>query len=147
MLATASSALASRDREPSNDAACSTDAESDRKLSGDVVCSAVVSSDDEPSNDTRADVKAARKAAKKAAKALKRANRADPSRGQKDCDLCCKSVDLLVRCKIAEDGQWKMVCGKCWNLPVVAGGVTDGDGSNPHYRYGGLWKNLHKNPR
>ena len=38
--------------------------------------------------------------------------------------------------------QWKMVCGKCWNSKAVAGGVVDGDGSNPHYRYGGLWKNL-----
>eukprot|EP00965_Chrysotila_dentata_P058358 1935116-Pleurochrysis_carterae.AAC.1 len=37
-----------------------------------------------------------------------------------------------------------MVCGKCWNRPSVAGGVVDGSGENPHYRYGGLWKNLRK---
>ena len=29
-------------------------------------------------------------------------------------------------------------------FPSVANGIVDGDKStNPHYRYGGLWKNLH----
>lgn len=35
-----------------------------------------------------------------------------------------------------------MVCGKCWK--TVSGGVVDGDNDHPYYRYGGLWKNLHK---
>jgi hypothetical protein len=90
------------------------------------------------------DAKAARKVAKKAAKAAKRASRSDATRGRKECDVCSKSVDLLVRCRISSDGKWKMVCGTCWNTPDVAGGVTDGDGANPYYRYGGLWKNLHR---
>ena len=34
-----------------------------------------------------------------------------------------------------------MVCGLLEDS-AVAGGVVDGDGSNPNYRYGGLWKNL-----
>ena len=92
------------------------------------------------------DAKAARKAARKAAKAEKRAKREGraPEAGQKACDLCEKRVDLLIRCQISNDNAWTMVCGKCWKTPAVAGGVVDGDGSNPHYRYGGLWKNLHR---
>ena len=34
------------------------------------------------------------------------------------------------------------VCGRCWR--DVSGGVVDGDEAHPHYRYGGLWRNLHK---
>ena len=84
-----------------------------------------------------------RKALKKAKKAERRAERegcGDPSAGQKHCDMCGKSVNLLIRCK-HEEGQvdWRMVCGKCWN--VASGGVVDGDVNHPHYRYGGLWKN------
>ena len=87
--------------------------------------------------------KAERKAAKKRKKAERRAQRegrGDPSAGQKQCDMCGKSVNLLVRC-MYEEGQtdWKMVCGSCWN--VCSGGVVDGDKDHPHYRYGGLWKN------
>ena len=37
-----------------------------------------------------------------------------------------------------------MACGKCWATDAVSGGVVDGSGANPHYRYGGLWKNLKK---
>ena len=86
--------------------------------------------------------KAERKAAKKAKKAERRAQRegrGDPSVGQKPCDMCNKSVDLLIRCQTDETLQWKMVCGKCWNK--ASGGVVDGDSKHPHYRYGGLWKN------
>ena len=91
------------------------------------------------------DPKAARKAAKKAAKANRRARReGNASGGQKACDLCSRDVDLLVRCQIDSSPDWKMVCGKCWKTPQVAGGVVDGDGSNEHYRYGGVWKNLHR---
>ena len=88
-----------------------------------------------------------RKAARKAAKALKRANRegrGDPTVGQKPCALCARKSDLLVRCQHDASGSWNLVCGKCWNLDSVAGGVVDGSGCNPHYRYGGLWKNLRK---
>ena len=35
-----------------------------------------------------------------------------------------------------------MVCGSCWK--EVSGGVVDGDEQHPDYRYGGLWKNLHR---
>lgn len=83
-----------------------------------------------------------RKKAKKLAKAKRRAERqgkGDPSAGQKQCDVCSKSVDLLIRCTIDESQSWKLVCGKCWN--DVSGGVVDGDSSHPFYRYGGLWKN------
>jgi len=87
--------------------------------------------------------KAERKAAQKAQKAERRAQRegrGDPTAGQKDCDMCSKSVDLLIRCMYTE-GQttWSMVCGKCWK--IASGGVVDGDEKHPHYRYGGLWKN------
>ena len=89
------------------------------------------------------DSKAGRKAAKKEMKAKRRARReGDDSGGQKACTLCSKSVDLLIRCQITSGKEWSLVCGRCWKLPEVAGGVPDGDGSNPHYRYGGLWKNL-----
>lgn len=88
------------------------------------------------------DPKKARKAAKKLAKLERRAKRegtADPSHGQKSCDVCHKSVSLLIRCTIDASGEWKMVCGTCWHR--VSGGVVDGDSDHPHYRYGGLWKN------
>ena len=91
------------------------------------------------------DARAARKARKKLAKAARRAKRegrADPSHGQKKCDVCGKSVDLLVRCTIDESAAWKMVCGKCWNS--VSGDVVDGDANHPYYHYGGLWKNRAK---
>lgn len=82
-----------------------------------------------------------RKAQKKATKAAKRARRegtAPTEHGQKLCHLCSKSVDLLIRCRIDETREWRMVCGKCWK--GVSGGVTDGDKDHPHYQYGGLWK-------
>ena len=91
------------------------------------------------------DPKSARKAAKKALKAQRRARReGQDTGGQKGCDLCSKGVDLLIRCQIDSTSEWKMVCGRCWKTPEVAGGVADGDGQNSHYRYGGLWKNLHR---
>jgi hypothetical protein len=87
--------------------------------------------------------KAERKATKKAQKAERRAQRqglGDPTSGQKSCNMCSQSVNLLVRCTYDESLQWKMVCGKCWNK--ASGGVVDGDGTHhPYYRYGGLWKN------
>ena len=83
-----------------------------------------------------------RKAAKKATKALRRAKRAgvaDETTGQKRCDLCDASVNLLVRCRTDTTKKWRMVCGRCWK--DVSGGVPDGDASHPNYQYGGLWKN------
>ena len=89
------------------------------------------------------DAKAERKAAKKRAKAERRAKREGRLNcGRKECDVCCKSVDLLIRCTIDESQQWMMVCGKCWK--DVSGGVVDGDADHPCYRYGGLWKNRSK---
>ena len=88
------------------------------------------------------DAKARRKAEKKRKKAERRAQRegrGDPTAGQKQCTLCAKSVNLLIRCQHDRSGEWAMVCGKCWN--EVSGGVVDGDDSHPYYRYGGLWKN------
>lgn len=92
-------------------------------------------------SDPRAAKRAARKAAKKAAKAKKRAKREGriDDIGKKPCDLCARSVDLLIRCQIDEKLRWHMVCGKCWQK--VSGGVVDGSRDHPHYRYGGLWKN------
>jgi hypothetical protein len=107
-------------------------------------------SDDEDSRSespVRQDERDERKAAKKVAKGLKRAareGRADPTMGQKPCDLCAKGVDMLIRCQLDSTDAWSMVCGRCWKLPAVAGGVVDGDGSNPNYRYGGLWRNHHR---
>lgn len=94
-------------------------------------------------DDPVAFAKKQRKALKKAQKAERRAQRegrGDPSTGQKTCDMCGKSVNLLIRC-MYEPGQadWKMICGKCWK--TASGGVVDGDKNHPHYRYGGLWKN------
>lgn len=91
------------------------------------------------------DPRAARKAAKKAAKAQRRARReGEDTGGQKSCDLCARGVDLLIRCQIDASNKWVMTCGRCWKTPKVAGGVVDGDGQNPHYRYGGVWKNHHR---
>lgn len=91
------------------------------------------------------DAKQERKARKKAAKAATRARReGNDAGGQKACSLCERSVDLLIRCQTDCTKEWKMVCGKCWKTPAVAGGVVDGDGGNAFYRYGGIWKNLHK---
>lgn len=90
------------------------------------------------------DSKEARKTKKKAMKAerrLVREGKQDESYGRKPCALCKKDSDLLIRCIIDSKQDWHMVCGSCWRLPVVAGGVIDGDVINPYYRYGGLWKN------
>lgn len=67
--------------------------------------------------------------------------KADQSAGQKECSLCIKPVDVLIRCQIDASMKWKMVCNDCW--PSVSGGVADGDASHPHYKYGGLWRNRH----
>jgi len=92
--------------------------------------------------DTILDAKQQRKLEKKRKKAERRAQRegrGDPSAGQKQCTICNKSVNLLIRCQYDKSGEWGMVCGKCWQ--DVSGGVVDGDKDHPYYRYGGLWKN------
>lgn len=88
--------------------------------------------------------RSARKAAvkqQKAARRLQREGGQDPDYGRKACDLCTKKQDTLIRCQIDASLEWHMVCGRCWR--DVSGGVTDGDASHPHYRYGGLWRNHH----
>ena len=99
-------------------------------------CSDPGDNDDDPNDikDPVARKKAIRKAEKK-----QRQGRGDKSAGQKECDMCYKSVDMLVRCTYDSSLQWKMICGKCWN--VASGGVVDGDALHPYYKYGGLWKN------
>jgi hypothetical protein len=103
-------------------------------------------SEDEVNNDPFIypclDSKARRKADKKKMKSERRAQRegrGDPSAGQKQCTICNKSVNLLIRCTYDRTEEWGMVCGKCWK--DVSGGVVDGDAAHPFYRYGGLWKN------
>ncbi|KAK9828493.1 hypothetical protein WJX72_000316 [[Myrmecia] bisecta] len=89
--------------------------------------------------------RAARKATKKQLKAERRAvreGRPPETYGQKECDLCHQLKDLLIRCQVDKTEAWHMVCGKCWK--DVSGGVVDGDDDHPLYRYGGLWKNLHR---
>lgn len=92
--------------------------------------------------DPKARQKALRKAEKKRKKKERREQRegrGDKSAGQKECNMCSKKVDLLIRCTYDESAKWRMVCGKCWH--IVSGGVVDGDDEHPYYRYGGLWKN------
>ena len=113
---------------------CSKRCNAERRRGGGAPAPDVAIDDDEaPSS---------RKAAKKATKALRRAKRAgvaDETTGQKRCDVCDASVNLLVRCRIDTTKKWRMVCGRCWK--DVSGGVPDGDASHPNYQYGGLWKN------
>ena len=122
----------------------SVDPVGDRRLDAEEAAAAAAAEEEEEEEEPL-DPKSARKAAKKALKAQRRARReGQDTGGQKGCDLCSKGVDLLIRCQIDDSKEWKMVCGRCWKTPEVAGGVVDGDGQNSHYRYGGLWKNLHR---
>lgn len=100
--------------------------------------------DDDDEEDARRQEKKAAKKAAKAARRAKREGNAPQGTGQKACQQqgCGRSVDLLVRCQTDDsNGQWLLVCGKCWKS--VSGGVVDGDAKHPGYRYGGLWKNRH----
>lgn len=125
----------------------------------DVVGSNIDSNDEEVSgtqnkeNDIAANVddkrlqrKAACKEAKRVRRAIREGKAADEV-GRKICDLCSREVDLLVRCQTDDTNLWRMVCGKCWKTDEVSGGVVDGTADTPHYRYGGLWKNLKKMPK
>lgn len=89
--------------------------------------------------------RAKRKAEKKKKKMERRAQLegyGDLTAGQKQCTMCSKHMDLLIRCTYDESLEWKMVCGKCWKS--ASGGVVDGDEYHPYYKYGGLWKNRRK---
>ena len=71
---------------------------------------------------------------------LKREGKAGSEDGNKDCEKCGKSSQVLIRCQYDETKLWRLVCGTCWR--EVSGGVPDGRGEEfPFYRYGGLWKN------
>ena len=123
----------------------------------DNICSpntgtSIVSSDEEEQDgeelvlDPKALKKLLRKQRKDSVKAqkqerrLKREGKTTQEVGRKECDLCDKSVDLLIRCTIDATQQYRLVCGTCW--PSVSGGVTDGNlQTHPHYNYGGVWKN------
>lgn len=87
--------------------------------------------------DPRKQRKQALKAERRAKKEMTPQEKADSKR--KQCDVCTKSVNLLVRCTIDFTQSWKMLCGRCWR--DASGGVPDGDADHPFYRYGGLWKN------
>lgn len=59
----------------------------------------------------------------------------------KPCSVCSTPRSVLVRCQFDATGKWHFVCpATCWKDSSIAGGVVDGDGSNPYYRYGGMWK-------
>lgn len=125
---------------------CSKRCKSERKRGGAGAIGAGGVDVDDDSDDQGAavvvvgDPKATRRAANKARKADRRAGLG----GQKPCDLCLRDVDTLIRCQVDSGSTWRLVCGRCWETPEVAGGVVDGCGANPHYRYGGLWKNRRK---
>jgi hypothetical protein len=121
---------------------CSKRCNSVRKAAARKEGMAPAESDDDATLSPPPSPRTARKLAQKQAKALRRQKRqgiAAASTGQKPCDLCDKSSNTLIRCRIDERPDWKLVCGKCWKS--VSGGVADGDADHPHYQYGGLWRN------
>lgn len=91
------------------------------------MCALCVSWQDEAS-------KVERKAAKKAVKGAKRLQRAglDEFLGRKQCTVCSRSVDLLVRCQMDATRQYHMLCGRCW--AKASGGRVDGTPETPYYR-------------
>ena len=50
----------------------------------------------------------------------------------KSCDQCLKEMNTLFRVRVSTSKEWIFVCRGC--LEVVRP-------SNPHYQYGGTWKN------
>lgn len=106
-----------------------------------------VRADEKETDDKSEDaVRAERKARKKQLQRERRARRegrAHLAVGRKQCDLCARSVDLLIRCRVDSTRKWKMTCGRCWFK--ASGGVPDGDADHPYYCYGGLWRNRHVN--
>jgi len=49
----------------------------------------------------------------------------------KPCDRCSELAEIRYRIQDRQDGDWILVCPKCWET------VSH---DNPHYRYGGTWK-------
>ncbi|KAF8853207.1 hypothetical protein BDZ45DRAFT_563221, partial [Acephala macrosclerotiorum] len=67
----------------------------------------------------------------------------EPSPHSKQCSLCHRRRDVLIRCQIDETRKWHFVCtGKCWQQ--VSGGKADGDAEHRDYKYGEMWKNKHE---
>ena len=139
------------DREGDQDGQGEGEGDSDGEGEGEGEGGSGVDSDEDTSNRKKKgrrkgqETKEERKARKEAAKAAKKEQRdkragvVDEGRGQKECTLCRRPMDVLIRCQVDESKTWHMVCGKCWK--EVSGGVEDGDAAHPHYRYGGVWKN------
>ena len=53
----------------------------------------------------------------------------------KSCHQCSFQQDTLFRVRIQENKNWIFVCQDC--LKIVKQ-------DNPHYQYGGIWKNWKK---
>jgi len=53
----------------------------------------------------------------------------------KSCHQCSLQQDTLFRVRIQENKNWVFVCQDC--LKIVKP-------DNPHYQYGGTWKNRKK---
>jgi hypothetical protein len=85
-----------------------------------------------------------RRARKNARKAAESALEEDDTRGMKACDGCGRLCDVLVRCStVASGSEWLMLCtGRCWK--EASGGVVGEKSGVEGYRYGGMWKNHHK---
>ena len=60
-------------------------------------------------------------------------DRQNPS--SKVCDRCQKASPLLYRIQQDSSQSWIFVCPECWQLC---------NQDNPHYRYGGTWKQRKK---
>ena len=98
--------------------------------------------EDEEAKKKKEEDRALRKQRAKESKRQKRLKREGMARGEegnKGCEACGKSSEVLIRCQYDETRQWRLVCGSCWRR--VSGGVPDGAENFPFYRYGGLWKN------
>lgn len=56
---------------------------------------------------------------------------------RKDCDLCNRPQDVLIRCQIDASGRWHMLCKSgCWQK--ASDSKIDGTPDTPFYKYGGM---------
>jgi hypothetical protein len=55
--------------------------------------------------------------------------------GSKLCHRCQQSNKIMYRVQWQIDRAWIFVCPSCWQIVSV---------DNPHYRYGGTWKQRKK---
>ncbi len=53
----------------------------------------------------------------------------------KSCHKCSLQKDTLYRVRISENKVWVFVCSECMKIVKP---------DNPHYQYGGTWKNRKK---